>query len=102
MGRSGGYPDGVGQLDLLGGGGEALDDDLDAVRAAAAGCTACELHALGTQTVFGEGPAPARFMLVGEQPGDRRISPGDRSLGLRADCSTRCSSRQASTARRCT
>ena len=38
---------------------------------AAAGCTACELHRLGTQTVFGEGPAKARVMMVGEQPGDR-------------------------------
>jgi len=37
---------------------------------AAAGCTACHLHKLGTQTVFGEGPESARIMLVGEQPGD--------------------------------
>ena len=33
-------------------------------------CTACELHCDATQTVFGEGPATARMVLVGEQPGD--------------------------------
>ena len=40
------------------------------LRKAATGCTACHLHKLGTQTVFGEGPENARVMLVGEQPGD--------------------------------
>jgi DNA polymerase len=43
---------------------------LDAVRAAAAACRACPLWQPATQTVFGEGPAGARLMLVGEQPGD--------------------------------
>lgn len=43
---------------------------LTSLRAAAAGCTACHLHELGTQTVFGEGRASADVMLVGEQPGD--------------------------------
>jgi uracil-DNA glycosylase family protein len=46
------------------------DAGLDELRAAAAGCTACHLHELGTQTVFGEGPPTADLMLVGEQPGD--------------------------------
>lgn len=41
------------------------------LRAVAAGCTACPLHAHATQTVFGEGPAHAALMLVGETPGDR-------------------------------
>jgi DNA polymerase len=40
------------------------------LRKAAAGCTACPLYKLGTQTVFGEGPEAARVLLVGEQPGD--------------------------------
>jgi uracil-DNA glycosylase family protein len=40
------------------------------LRKAAAGCTACHLYKVGTQTVFGEGPESARIMLVGEQPGD--------------------------------
>ncbi|HYP90685.1 MAG TPA: UdgX family uracil-DNA binding protein [Polyangiaceae bacterium] len=43
---------------------------LPLLREAAAGCQACELHAPATQTVFGEGPARAALMLVGEQPGD--------------------------------
>jgi DNA polymerase len=43
---------------------------LTSLRAAAAGCTACHLHELGTQTVFGEGRSSADVMLVGEQPGD--------------------------------
>jgi DNA polymerase len=42
---------------------------LPKLRRKAAGCTACHLHELGTQTVFGEGPAKAELMLVGEQPG---------------------------------
>lgn len=33
-------------------------------------CTACPLYENATQTVFGEGPADASLMLVGEQPGD--------------------------------
>jgi DNA polymerase len=48
---------------------------------AAAGCTACELHRLGTRTVFGEGPATARMMLVGEQPGDREDQEGHPFVG---------------------
>jgi uracil-DNA glycosylase len=43
---------------------------LTSLRRAAAGCTACHLHELGTRTVFGEGRRSARLMLVGEQPGD--------------------------------
>ena len=35
------------------------------VRTAAAVCRACDLWARATQTVFGEGPVPARWMLVG-------------------------------------
>ena len=33
-------------------------------------CTRCMLYKNATQTVFGEGPADAALMLVGEQPGD--------------------------------
>jgi uracil-DNA glycosylase family protein len=43
---------------------------LDDVRAAAAGCRACDLWKLGTQTVFGEGATGATVMFVGEQPGN--------------------------------
>jgi DNA polymerase len=40
------------------------------VRDAAKGCRACHLYKPATQTVFGEGPARAQVMMVGEQPGD--------------------------------
>lgn len=43
---------------------------LEEVRAAAAGCRACDLWKRGTQTVFGEGRVGGRLMLVGEQPGN--------------------------------
>jgi DNA polymerase len=43
---------------------------LEKVRDAAAGCRACDLWKRGTQTVFGEGPAGAEVVLVGEQPGN--------------------------------
>jgi DNA polymerase len=47
-----------------------LELTLPSLRAAAAGCTACPLYRTGTQTVFGEGLATARAILLGEQPGD--------------------------------
>jgi DNA polymerase len=50
-------------------------------RAAAAGCRNCELWKLGTQTVFGEGPADAPMMLVGEQPGDQEDRAGRPFVG---------------------
>lgn len=34
------------------------------------GCRGCELWEPATQAVPGEGPARARLVLVGEQPGD--------------------------------
>lgn len=46
-------------------------ETLEELRTAAATCTNCDLYRHATQTVFGEGPAPARVMLVGEQPGDK-------------------------------
>jgi uracil-DNA glycosylase family protein len=54
---------------------------LKTLRVAAAGCTACPLFKLGTQTVFGEGPAPAPLMLVGEQPGDYEDRAGRALVG---------------------
>lgn len=51
------------------------------LRAAAARCTACPLHLIGTQTVFGEGPADAELMLVGEQPGDAEDRAGRPFVG---------------------
>jgi len=55
--------------------------DLDELRAIAAGCTACDLYKTGTQTVFGDGPATATVMLVGEQPGDKEDLAGEPFVG---------------------
>ena len=57
------------------------DPDLDKLKAAAAGCTACPLYERGTQTVFGEGRAGARVMLIGEQPGDQEDLQGRPFVG---------------------
>ncbi|GAC1560718.1 MAG: UdgX family uracil-DNA binding protein [Myxococcales bacterium] len=57
------------------------DRSLPAIAAAARGCTACELCGPATQTVFGEGPAGARLLLVGEQPGDREDLEGRPFVG---------------------
>jgi uracil-DNA glycosylase family protein len=54
---------------------------LDELRRLAAGCTACDLWRLGTQTVFGEGTEAAEMMLVGEQPGDREDREGRPFVG---------------------
>jgi uracil-DNA glycosylase len=54
---------------------------LKSARLAAKDCRACDLWKLGTQTVFGEGPAKARVMLVGEQPGDREDIEGKPFVG---------------------
>jgi len=55
--------------------------DLDALRQAAASCTACPLYQGSTQMVFGEGSAEARVMLVGEQPGDKEDLAGRPFVG---------------------
>src|SRR3989440_1034587 len=54
---------------------------LSALREAAAGCKACDLWKLGTQTVFGEGSSHARVMMVGEQPGDKEDLQGKPFVG---------------------
>lgn len=54
---------------------------LEGARAIAAGCTACDLWARATQTVFGEGPARAPLFLLGEQPGDREDIEGHPFVG---------------------
>ncbi|WP_243699931.1 UdgX family uracil-DNA binding protein [Lysobacter sp. N42] len=50
---------------------EPAGSGLAAIREAAAYCKRCDLWRPATQTVFGEGPARARVVLVGEQLGDR-------------------------------
>ncbi|HWV58618.1 MAG TPA: UdgX family uracil-DNA binding protein [Longimicrobiales bacterium] len=54
---------------------------LATLRAAARGCRGCDLYQRATQTVFGEGPARARVMLVGEKPGDREDLEGRPFVG---------------------
>ena len=44
-------------------------DQLAEVAGAAKDCRACPLWEIGTQTVFGDGPATARCMFIGEAPG---------------------------------
>jgi DNA polymerase len=47
----------------------------------ARGCTRCDLHKCGTQTVFGEGPLDASIVFVGEQPGDQEDLAGRPFVG---------------------
>jgi len=54
---------------------------LKALRTAEAECTRCPLYRHATQVVPGEGPARARIMLVGEQPGDREDLQGKPFVG---------------------
>src|SRR3712207_3932234 len=54
---------------------------VDVLHDAAAGCQACDLYARATQVVFGDGPVPARLMLVGEQPGDQEDLAGRPFIG---------------------
>lgn len=57
--------------------GAAIED----LRIAAASCTGCGLYRTATQTVFGDGPAPTRTMMVGEQPGDQEDRAGEPFVG---------------------
>lgn len=58
---------------------------LDAARRQAEGCTRCPLYKPATQVVFGEGPATAGIMVVGEQPGDREDLVGRPFVGPSGD-----------------
>jgi uracil-DNA glycosylase family protein len=51
------------------------------LRRAAQSCTACHLYEQATQTVFGEGPAAARAVFIGEQPGDQEDRTGHPFVG---------------------
>ena len=54
---------------------------LTALREIAKTCQACELWKCGTQTVFGEGIARARIVMVGEQPGHEEDLAGRPFVG---------------------
>jgi uracil-DNA glycosylase family protein len=51
------------------------------LRAEAEHCRNCGLWEKATTVVMGEGPAPARLMLVGEQPGDQEDRAGRPFVG---------------------
>ena len=55
--------------------------DLQRLASDAAECQDCDLYRNATQTVFGRGPAGARFFLVGEQPGDQEDKAGEPFVG---------------------
>lgn len=55
--------------------------DLATLRKAAGSCRGCDLYRHATQTVFGEGPADAAVVLVGEQPGDQEDQQGHPFVG---------------------
>jgi uracil-DNA glycosylase family protein len=55
--------------------------NLSGLRDAAAGCHGCDLYKYAEQTVFGEGPAHAPILLVGEQPGDQEDRRGEPFVG---------------------
>ncbi|WP_088348818.1 MULTISPECIES: UdgX family uracil-DNA binding protein [Rhodomicrobium] len=65
----------------LGGPAAPARATLDALRAEAAQCRRCPLWEPATQTVFGEGPADAAMMVVGEQPGDQEDLAGHPFVG---------------------
>ena len=54
---------------------------LPTLAAAAQGCRGCELYQRATRAVFGEGPADARIVCVGEQPGDEEDRTGRPFVG---------------------
>jgi len=56
-------------------------ETLSALAAAEAACTRCPLYKDANQVVPGEGPSHAKFMLVGEQPGDKEDIAGRPFVG---------------------
>jgi len=51
------------------------------LREASQHCRGCELYRNATQTVFGEGPATAKVMIIGEVPGDQEDREGHPFVG---------------------
>lgn len=61
--------------------GTAPRAELARVGGAVAACRACALCETRTRTVFGVGPAPARWMVIGEAPGAEEDSRGEPFVG---------------------
>ena len=65
-------------------GGPALDPadaDWDSLRRMVEVCTRCPLHQGRTHSVFGVGPRPAPFMVIGEGPGAQEDAQGEPFVG---------------------
>ena len=58
-----------------------MTTSLRALREASASCRNCDLWRNATQTVFGEGSARAKAVLIGEQPGDGEDRAGKPFVG---------------------
>ncbi len=54
---------------------------LPVLREAVQDCRGCDLYKNATQAVFGEGPARARIVFIGEQPGDEEDKRGRPFVG---------------------
>ncbi len=61
--------------------GPGENQSLSEMAESAVHCQACPLWKNATGTVFGEGPADARIMIVGEQPGDKEDIAGRAFVG---------------------
>ncbi len=60
---------------------DAVGMDWAELKAAVAGCTACELHKTRTQTVFGVGDEKADWLFIGEAPGADEDVQGEPFVG---------------------
>ena len=60
---------------------DAMPRSLEGLRKAEQSCTRCPLYRHATRAVSGEGPAPARLMMVGEQPGNDEDLEGKPFVG---------------------
>ncbi|MDP2155432.1 MAG: uracil-DNA glycosylase [Sulfuricella sp.] len=61
--------------------GDAGAMDWAELKAAVAGCTACELHKSRTRTVFGVGDENADWLFIGEAPGADEDAQGEPFVG---------------------
>lgn len=61
--------------------GDAGAMDWSELKAAVAGCTACELHKSRTRTVFGVGDEDADWLFIGEAPGAEEDAQGEPFVG---------------------
>jgi DNA polymerase len=59
----------------------AASGTIEGLREEARSCTRCDIYCRATQTVFGEGPANAATMIIGEQPGDQEDLAGKPFVG---------------------